>query len=152
MRRNGVFTRSTSKRGKSHNLNEDLAEPMTMRLATGWERAFRLIPSVILHQYSEPSQETLGDFHRSIVRRARRHNVDSTGLERLSKSLANSEKTFEACHHDLQGMITQLQRDINRNFGPTIAKIMQEAYNHGTVQSGRVASDICFDLICVANL
>jgi hypothetical protein len=79
----------------------------------------------------------LHSFHEAIEERARSNGVGLASLAALKTQIATHEQLFTDLNQVLITKMTELQREANRDFTPTIANIMHTVYDvcaneHGT--------------------
>lgn len=133
VRRYGVYSSSSA---GHRDFNADLVDPIIKKLATGWERAFQNRLPKSFRTYVANSSKILHAFHAAIEDRARKNGV---GLARLT-ILKSQIYTYEQLYADLGTVLvtqmTELQREANRDFTPTIAAIMHAVYYRCTVENG----------------
>ncbi|KAH9834261.1 Dynamin family [Teratosphaeria destructans] len=132
VRRQGVFSGAAGPK----DFNAELTEPLYKQLATAWEKAFqRRLPN-ILKQFDRSGSDLLKKFHAAVAARCRERGH---GLARLGM-LENQLQAYRAIFGDLAStMINQVnekQREINREFTPIIARIMEPVYTTCTDESG----------------
>ncbi|KAJ4289692.1 hypothetical protein N0V90_011021 [Kalmusia sp. IMI 367209] len=109
--------------------NAELLDPITKRLATGWERAFqRRLPRAI-ETYAEDAAKALYAFHAKIEERARQNKIGLANLAMLKGTIYTYERMFHNFNAQLCIRMTELQRDANRDFVPAVATIMKTVYD-----------------------
>lgn len=132
VRRNGIFTGTSGAR----DFNADLVDPITKNLATSWERTFQnRLPSAF-EVYTKNSNAILRKFHDTVEERARQNGVGLTNISALKGQIYAYEELFEGLKNDLVQKMTEVQREANRDFTPTITAIMHTAYVLCTEESG----------------
>jgi hypothetical protein len=118
------------------NFNAELAEPITKRLASIWERAFQRRLPRALTTYSNVSYQNLITFHRTMETRSQTLGTATHGLTMLAQQLPTYRTSFSDLAGDMAQVMTELQRKANRKFTPTIAAAMQLAYHDCSSQVG----------------
>ncbi|KAK8100857.1 hypothetical protein PG999_011231 [Apiospora kogelbergensis] len=122
VRRDGVFSGASG----PHDFNSELFEPISQRLASGWERAFqRRLPS-ILRELTGKLTKRLDEFHQSMLARA--HQSQLSALLNVGHQVASVSQSMKTWPAKLQARITELQKEASREFTPVIKEAMLEAY------------------------
>ncbi|KAF2817072.1 uncharacterized protein BDZ99DRAFT_373364 [Mytilinidion resinicola] len=132
VRRDGVFAGSKGLR----DFNAELAEPITKRLASGWERAFQRRLPHALQNYTRVSYNNLITFHKAMETRAQLVGTATHGLAILAQQLPKYQKSFMDLAGAMAQIMTEWQRDANREFTPVIAAAMQSGYDNCSSQVG----------------
>ncbi|KAI1302789.1 hypothetical protein F5Y03DRAFT_396306 [Xylaria venustula] len=131
-RRQGVYCGAAGPR----DFNQELFDPISRNLATGWERAFqRRIPS-ILNVFAKEVADKLRHFHQTAKARAEQRRINATGVITLSSQIQTHIRTVESIPEIARQKITELQRDASRQFTPTITQAMNNAYTTCTNEYG----------------
>lgn len=133
VRREGVYHSTAA---GHRDFNSDLVNPIRKRLATSWERAFQTRLPKAFDAYIANSSKLLHKFHEAIEERARSNGVSLANLSILKTQICNYEQLFGDLGVTLGTQMNELQRDANRDFTPSIAKIMHEAYEVCTEERG----------------
>ncbi|KAF9636827.1 hypothetical protein BFW01_g7723 [Lasiodiplodia theobromae] len=123
-RRNGVFSGASGPR----DFNGELAEPMIKQIATGWERAFQRALPAQLDKFKTNTLEVLTKFHNTVTKRASDLGVSPAIVAGLSRQLNNTQPFLTAQIEAIKTMMTEAQREVNREFTPVIAAAMEHAY------------------------
>ncbi|KAI1117954.1 hypothetical protein F5Y14DRAFT_400633 [Nemania sp. NC0429] len=132
VRRQGVYSGASGPR----DFNQELFDPVSRNLATGWERAFqRRIPG-ILNEFATKASVKLRDFHQSVKSRAEQRHTNPAGLVILSNQIMAHMRTLQALPATLCAKITDAQREASRQFTPVICNAMMDAYTECTNESG----------------
>lgn len=119
-----------------HDMNGQLLDPMIKMLASSWDKAFsRRIPFVLL-QYCVLSRNVMNSFHAEVEGRAKKMGMGVTSLRVLSGQLNTYGDVFKGVVADITAEINTAQREINREFTPTIATVMATAYDYCARESG----------------
>jgi hypothetical protein len=105
-------------------------------LATGWERAFQNRLPKALEDFTKDSSKLLHSFHEAVEERARSNGFGLAGLAALKTQIYTYEQLFVDLNQDLLTKMNELQRDANRDFTPTIARIMHTAYDECAGMNG----------------
>jgi hypothetical protein len=99
------------------------------KLATGWERAFQNKLPKAFETFVKDSGRLLHSFHQAVEDRARSNGVGLASLAALKTQIHTYEQLFADLNQVLITRMTELQREANRDFTPTIANIMHTVYD-----------------------
>lgn len=125
VRRDGVYQSSSA---GHRDFNSDLVGQILKKLATSRERAFQSRLPKAFNTYITKSGRILHAFHEAVEQRARDNGVGLANLSLLKQQTYNYEQLFRDLGLVLIEQMTQLQREANRDFTPTIANIMHTVY------------------------
>ncbi|KAM7187037.1 hypothetical protein V8F33_011456 [Rhypophila sp. PSN 637] len=115
-RRNGVFSCASGPR----DFNAELFEPISVHLASGWERAFqRRLPPILDNFFWKPSIDKPPNA-------ATGSNYQ--GVMILNQQLKAHNQTLSEVPNMLVQVVQDLQRDANRSFTPVILEKMVPGY------------------------
>ncbi|KAI0417897.1 hypothetical protein F5X98DRAFT_363421 [Xylaria grammica] len=132
VRRQGVYSGASGPR----DFNQELFEPISRRLATSWERAFQRRVPAILNDFAKRVTEKLEQFHQTAKARAEQRRINVTGLITLSSQIQAHTRTVESLPGEVYTIITEAQREANRQFTPAICDAMTDAYTICTNEYG----------------
>ncbi|KAH7049218.1 Dynamin family-domain-containing protein [Macrophomina phaseolina] len=132
VRRNGVYAGVAGLR----DFNGELAEPMMRQLTRGWERAFQRILPKQLDKFKTKTLEVLTGFHNNVIKRANDIGVSIAATTALSGQLRNYEPFLSGQVQTIKDMMTAFQREVNREFTPSIAVAMERAYDLCSAEHG----------------
>ncbi|KAF2744553.1 hypothetical protein M011DRAFT_479853 [Sporormia fimetaria CBS 119925] len=132
VRRDGAYTGSAGFR----DFNHELVEPLTKKLASGWERSFQRFLPKTFDLYVKDSSRILVLFHDKVEERARENGVGLASLSVLRQQIYTQEQLFEDLKTQLIASMTEMQRDANREFIPTLVAVMHTAYDICTAERG----------------
>ncbi|KAF2826280.1 hypothetical protein CC86DRAFT_350866 [Ophiobolus disseminans] len=133
VRREGVYQ---SPAAGLRDFNADLVNPIVKKLATGWERAFQNRLPKAFDAFVKDSGRLLNNFHTAVEERARNNGVGLASLGALKNQICTYEQLFNDLNQILVTKMTELQREANRDFTPTIANIMHTVYDICANESG----------------
>ncbi|KAI8943413.1 hypothetical protein NX059_001425 [Plenodomus lindquistii] len=133
VRRDGVYH---SPSAGLRDFNADLVDPILKKLASGWERAFQSRLPQAFKTYVTNSSKVLHAFHSAVEERARKNGVGLASLTMLKTQINTYEQLYADLGTLLVTQMTELQREANRDFTPTIANIMHTVYYACAVESG----------------
>lgn len=139
VRRQGVYSGASGPR----DFNQELFDPISRNLATGWERAFQYRLPTLLKSFADEMTVKLQQFHQAAKARAEQHHTNVAGLVTLSSQILAHERTVQALPAAINQKVTELQREANREFTPVICQVMADAYEicaneHGTGSYARM--------------
>ncbi|CAO2648594.1 Nn.00g078610.m01.CDS01 [Neocucurbitaria sp. VM-36] len=134
VRRDGAYHSATA---GHRDFNSDLVNPIIKKLATGWERAFQSRLPKAFNTYIANSGRILQAFHEAIEKRVRENGVGLANLSILKTQIHTYEQLFKDLGAVLITQMTELQREANRDFTPTIASIMHTVYDICTAEHGQ---------------
>ncbi|KAI0876004.1 hypothetical protein GGS24DRAFT_453177 [Hypoxylon argillaceum] len=133
VRRQGVYSGASGPR----DFNQDLFDPISRNLATGWERAFQRRLPAILNSFAKETAVKLQQFHQAAKARAEQRHTNITGLVTLSNQILAHMRTVQGLPITISSKVTELQREANRQFTPVICEAMMEAYTICTNEHGQ---------------
>ncbi|KAF2031640.1 hypothetical protein EK21DRAFT_62781 [Setomelanomma holmii] len=134
VRRDGSYHSSSAGR---RDFNADLVDPIAKKLATSWERAFQNRLPKAFDAFVKASGRLLHNFHQAVEERARQNGVRLASLSALKTQIYTYEQLFADLNQVLVTLMTEQQREANRDFTPTIANIMHTVYDMCTTESGQ---------------
>ncbi|KAK9781876.1 putative Dynamin N-terminal domain-containing protein [Seiridium cardinale] len=130
-RRDGSFHGKAGHR----NFNEELISPLKQALVHSWERVFaRRIPQA-LDKFPAASKEFLEKFHENVKGRIQ-EKTSFTSVNMLMLSLRGHISDIARVVQSFRQQMTALHREASREFTPTIAKAMAEAYRSSLAETG----------------
>lgn len=132
VRRQGVYSGASGPR----DFNQELFDPISKNLATGWERAFQRRLPAILKDFAAKASAKLRDFHESAKARAEQRLTNVTSLVILSNQIMAHVRTLLALPATISSDITDVQREASRQFTPVICNAMMDAYTICTEEYG----------------
>ncbi|KAF8866379.1 hypothetical protein BDZ45DRAFT_639507 [Acephala macrosclerotiorum] len=132
VRREGVYSNAQGR----HDFNAELIEPIIKHLAGHWERAFTQKLPQVLTTFTRDSKNLLTAFHREIEQRSMKTGTGAVGLMLLGQQLTTYNQIFANLTEEMKAVITELQREANREFTPVIARRLASAYKYCTDEKG----------------
>lgn len=111
-----------------HNWNEALAAPMMKQVIPGWERMFFRRMPTILNSFAQSAFSTLADRHRLIDHEAHQLAIDKRGLRLLQSQIAGYDSVLKSHAKSVRQEIDSAQKDISRQFVPSIQTALRPAY------------------------
>ncbi|KAI0103234.1 hypothetical protein GGR51DRAFT_525139 [Nemania sp. FL0031] len=133
VRRQGVYSGASGPR----DFNQELFDPISRNLATGWERAFQRRLPAILETFAKETAVKLQQFHQAAKARAEQRHTNITGLVTLSSQILAHIRTVQELPAIIRSNVTELQREASRQFTPVICNAMTEAYTTCTNEHGQ---------------
>ena len=101
---------------------------MMKHLAGGWERTFTRRSAAVLSGLTRNSSKLLHTFHGDVAKRAAMTGLGIVGVSTLESQLQNYENIFSDLSLAAKKTLDMEQRDINRDFTPTVTTAMLDAY------------------------
>ncbi|KAI1408718.1 Dynamin family-domain-containing protein [Hypoxylon sp. FL1857] len=132
VRRKGVYHGAAG----PHDFNQELFDPISRNLATGWERAFQHRLPAVLNGFVSKTKKQLSAFHEAAQARAQGRHTTVSGMATLSRQILAHMRALEQLPEILRATITDLQKEANRRFTPAICNAMTWAYQTCTEESG----------------
>jgi hypothetical protein len=132
VRRDGCYTNANG----CHNFNEQLTEPIMRHVANPWEKMFSRRVAPVLAGLSTAGGTLLTNFHTEVETRAVKNGASIAAFQMLKQQLPVYKETLKDASSVVKTEINVKQRDINREFVPTIAENMLAVYNTCLVESG----------------
>ena len=118
-------------------------EPIERLLASRWELTFqRRVPKVLKH-ITKRLNRMLSQFHKLVEKRVLERGVGVPGLHFLSQHVDSSQRTFDALVERLFAIVSEKQKEANRELVPVISEAMADGYTrcveeHGSGSYGRM--------------
>ncbi|OCT44484.1 tat pathway signal sequence [Cladophialophora carrionii] len=132
VRRDGVFNNARA----SNNFNEQLTEPVIRHLAGPWESVFaRRLPG-ILNSLPANAGQILTSFHDEVERRAIRNGASIASFQMLKHQIAVYKETLKDAINEARNLMSERQRNINREFEPRVREHMLPVYYTCTAETG----------------
>ncbi|KAI0402774.1 hypothetical protein F4802DRAFT_574370 [Xylaria palmicola] len=132
VRRQGVYSGASGPR----DFNQELFDPISRNLATGWERAFQRRLPAILTNFAKEATVKLKEFHEAAKARAEQRRTSAASLLTLSTQILAQMRTIQALPGTVSAKVTEAQREANREFTPVICEAMTRAYTICTNEYG----------------
>lgn len=134
VRRDGTYHSSTA---GFKDFNADLVEPISKRLATGWERTFQNRLPKVFESYTKDSSKILHYFHGMVEERANQNGVGLASIALLKNTIYTYEQQFSDFRSVLINAMNELQRNANRDFTPTVVASMHTVYDICSEERGK---------------
>ena len=133
VRRQGVFQGASG----SRNFNVELTDPLYKELGTYWERTFqRRLPGVF-QGFPRNTSVILREFHLGIEENCKAQDLGVSRIDRLRDNIPVYENAFRNLANSMIININEAQREVNREFTPSITSAMAKAYNFCSLENGR---------------
>jgi DNA anti-recombination protein RmuC len=111
-------------------------EPIEKLLATRWELTFqRRVPKVLKHITTRLNR-MLSQFHKLVEKRVLERGVGIPGLHFLSQHVDSSQRTFDALVERLFAIVSEKQKEANRELVPVISEAMADGYSRCVEEHG----------------
>lgn len=147
VRRNGVFNGASG----SRNFNTELTDPLYKELATPWERAFHRRVPVVFNCFPKVTNAALAGFHKVIENKCKEQSLGLSRVARLRDSLTVFENLFTELASSTIININEAQREVNREFTPSILSAMTPAYTYCSNEGGKYSPSLTLTLLNNAN-
>jgi hypothetical protein len=102
--------------------------PITKKLATGWERSFQNCMPRLFREFIKGCSQIIHETHDTIEQQAKPHDAGSK-LAAMKTQTSTYQSLFADLDVELSQMMNELQREANRVFVSTIAETMSEIYD-----------------------
>lgn len=135
VRRHGVFHGASGHR----DFNKDLTAPFMRSLMTRWEKTFhRRVPEVF-NGFPIGVNDTIKNFHDAVEQQCVDQNSWSLRIARLRENVVILEAAFNDLAKQIISNVNEAQREINREFTPSVAAAMATAYDQCSEENGKSA-------------
>lgn len=131
-RRNGVYSGASGPR----DFNAELFEPISVRLANGWEKAFQRRLPKNLDEFVLRVNRALSGFHKNVTARTSERLPNFAGIAMLDNQHRALVAQVTEIPRVLREEAQRVQREANRDFTPQIQQIMGHAYEVCTDERG----------------
>lgn len=133
VRRHGVFHGAAGHR----DFNKDLTNPFTKSLMTRWEKTFhRRVPEVF-NGFPIGVNDTIKNFHDALEQQCVDQNSWNLRIARLRENVVILEAAFNDLAKQTISNVNEAQREINREFTPSVAAAMATAYDQCSEENGK---------------
>ena len=111
-------------------------EPIERLLASRWELTFqRRVPKVLKHITTRLNR-MLTQFHKLVEKRVLERGSGVPGLHFLSQHVQSSQRTFDALVEKLFAIVSEKQKEANRELVPVICVAMADGYTRCVDERG----------------
>ena len=131
-RRDGVYTNAQG----LHDWNQQLTDPLLKHLMQGWEKCFGRRLLSVINGFIKNAPAALSKFHQNVEARVWQVGGNNAGLSMLQQQIGVYEQILKDLGNTTKELINTKQKDINREFVPTIAKQMVNAYSVCSAECG----------------
>ena len=136
VRRHGVFHGAAGER----DFNKELSAPMVTNLMKRWEKTFqRRLPDVF-NGFPVTANTMIRDFHDAIEQRCISQNIWVSRVTRLSDNIIVLQSAFNDVAKQTISNVNEGQREINREFAPSVATAMAATYVQCSQENGKLSS------------
>ena len=132
VRRQGVFQGASGLR----NFNVELTDPLYRELGTPWEKTFQRRLPAVFQGFSQHTSVILKEFHLGVDENCKAQSPGISRIDRLRDNIPVYENAFRNLANSMIININEAQREVNREFTPSIASAMAKAYNFCSVENG----------------
>jgi hypothetical protein len=133
VRRHGVFQGASG----SRNFNVELTDPLYRELGTPWEKTFQRRLPAVFQGFAQRTSVILKEYHLGIEENCKAQNSGVSRIDRLRDNIPVYESAFRNLANSMIININEAQREVNREFTPSIASAMAKAYDFCSVENGR---------------
>lgn len=103
---------------------------------SGWEKTFQQRLPHALKEFAGAASSVVSSFHVAVVQRARDTGVGLAAIGTLAQQNRTYEASFNSIADQLAVMISEQQKEANRQFTPVITAALESAYEWCTNESG----------------
>jgi hypothetical protein len=133
VRRHGVFQGASG----SRNFNVELTDPLYRELGTPWEKTFQRGLPAVFQRLPQRTSPILKEFHLGIEENCKAQNLGVSRINRLRDNVPVYESAFKGLANSMIININEAQREVSREFTPSIASAMNKAYDFCSLENGR---------------
>jgi hypothetical protein len=134
VRRQGVFQGASG----SRNFNKDLTEPLTMGLSGQWDKTFKHRLPAIFNSFPKMANTYMRYFHNAVEDECTRYKIGMSRIARLRDNIIVLEGAFDDLAKTTINNVNEAQREINREFAPSVATAMAAAYERCSREIGKL--------------
>lgn len=131
-RRDGVYTNASG----PHEWNTQLSAPMMKVLSPGWEKMFSRRTPVVMANFVKLANGLIKTFHQDTDSRACKIGLGLAGLHGLKQQLSVHENILKDVSREAAEFVNNTQKEINREFVPSIQEAMTVAYQQCVAEHG----------------
>ena len=136
VRRHGVFHGASGER----DFNKELSAPMIKDLMKYWEKAFQRRLPEVFNGFPVSANTMIKDFHDAIEQRCFSQSLWISRIARLSDNIVVLESAFNDLAKQTISNVNEAQREINREFTPSVATSMATTYGQCSEENGMLSS------------
>jgi hypothetical protein len=136
VRRYGVFHGASGAR----DFNQELTAPMIKELMNCWEKTFQRRLPEVFNGFPMIANTMIKDFHNAVEQRCVGQNLWVSRIARLSDNMEVLESTFNDLARQTISNVNEAQREINRNFTPSVGTAMAPVYEQCSEENGKLLS------------
>ena len=114
--------------------------PIYKHLGTGWEKAFQRRLPQVLRTCATAFQKALRAFHEDLETQTRARSGVNPRLGMLAQQLQAYEAVFADLANNMVVTINLSQKEVNREFTPSICQAMEQAYALCAAERGKIRS------------
>jgi GTPase SAR1 family protein len=135
VRRLGVFHGAAGQR----DFNKELSAPMIKGLMKCWEKTFQRRLPEVFNSFPVIVNTMIKDFHEAIEQRCVSQNLWVSRIARLNDNIDVLESAFNDLAKQTIFNINEAQREINREFTPSVGAAMAPTYERCSQENGEVS-------------
>lgn len=148
VRRSGVFHGASGER----DFNKELSAPMIKNLMKCWETTFQRRLPDIFNNFPTMANTIIGNFHDAVKQRCESESLGVSRIARLNENIEVLKSAFNDLGKQTIFNVNEAQREINREFTPSVTQAMGPTYERCAQENGNVSFTQCaLSLMCNAN-
>jgi hypothetical protein len=149
VRRYGAFHGAAGER----DFNKELSAPMLKNLMKCWEKTFQRRLPEVLNGFPVIANTMIGEFHDAIEQRCISQNLWVSRIARLNDNIIVLQSAFNDLGKQTISNVNEAQREINREFTPSVLLAMSATYEECSKENGEISSVYqALKLRCNANI
>jgi GTPase SAR1 family protein len=138
VRRYGVFHGASGNR----DFNTDLTTPMVKELMNCWEKTFQRRLPEVFNSFPMVANTMIKDFHNAVEQRCVSQSLWVSRIARLSDNIVVLESAFNDLARQTISNVNEAQREINREFTPSVCTAMAPAYEQCSEENGKLTPSV----------
>jgi len=132
VRRHGVFHGAAG----AKDFNKELSAPMIKNLLKCWEKTFQRCLPEVFNAFPTTANTTIANFHDAVKQRCEGQNLWKSRVARLNDNIVVLQSAFNDLAKQTISNINEAQREINREFTPSVALAMGPTYVQCSQENG----------------
>jgi len=149
VRRYGAFHGAAGER----DFNKELSAPMLKNLMKCWEKTFQRRLPEVLNGFPVVANTMIGEFHDAVEQQCINQNLWVSRIARLNDNIIVLQSAFNDLGKQTISNVNEAQREINREFTPSVLLAMSATYEECSKENGEVSSVYhALKLRCNANI
>ncbi|KAM0709890.1 hypothetical protein Q7P35_003933 [Cladosporium inversicolor] len=132
VRRYGVFHGASGER----DFNKELSAPMIKNLMKCWEKTFQRRLPEIFDNFPTIANTIIGNFHDAVKQRCESESLGVSRIARLNENIDVLKSAFNDLGKQTIFNVNEAQREINREFTPSVTQAMAPTYERSAQENG----------------